>query len=369
MKLKVCRVLFSCLAWGLFAGLAVAPIHVAAAQSTIRYKVVFHASRSGATVSQKFKYGTKAALRKNTFSKKGCVFIGWSRKPIGAVAYKNRQVVCNLASKSGAKVHLYAQWAVRYYVVRFNANGGTGTTADQKFAYGKAAHLRKNGFKRSGYAFRGWAKSAKAKTIAYKNTQSVKNLSRTGGIVTLYAVWAKLGKKNVVLCLGDSITKGIRCEGLPYPSRLAKLSGCKVANYGNGGKKSEYGARIAEDALIKEGPGIVCILFGANDAGQNVHHRVVKENLRKIIRLCRKYKATPIIATPTPQIWKYARNNENVKVIARDVRALAKEEHVALVDLNAAFGDGTKYLNPIDGLHLNNAGGDLVARKFYQAMR
>ena len=55
--------------------------------------------------------------------------------------------------------------------------------------------------------------------------------------------------------------------------------------------------------------------------------------------------------------------------IAQHVRALAREEGVPLVDLNAAFGDGKKYLNPSDGLHLNNAGGDLVARKFNEAIR
>jgi lysophospholipase L1-like esterase len=241
--------------------------------------------------------------------------------------------------------------------------------ADQKFAYGKAKCLRKNTFKRTGYAFLGWAKSAKATKATYKNRKKVKNLSTTGGIVILYAVWNKLGKKNVVLCPGDSITKGIRCEGLPYPTRLANLCGRKVVNYGNGGKTSAYGAGIAESALIQEGPGTVCILFGANDATQNAYHLDVKENLRTIISLCRKYKATPVIATPTPQIWDHARYNANVKLLAADVRALGREERITVVDLNLAFGNGKKYLNPLDGLHLSDAGGDLMANMFYEAIR
>ena len=369
MKLKVCRVLFSRFAGVLLAACAVAPLHAAdSSQPAISYTVVFHASEKGATVSQSFRYGQKKALQANTFRKDGCFFIGWSRTVNGAVAYTDGQVVHDLASTSGAKVHLYAQWAVRKYIVRFNANGGTGKIADQLFAYGKATPLRANAFKRKGYAFLGWSKSAKAKKATYKNRKAVKNLSKRGGVVVLYAVWNKLGKKNVVLCLGDSITKGIRCEGLPYPTRLAKLSGRKVVNYGNGGKTSAYGVSIAKKALIAEGPGTVCILFGANDAGQNVHHAVVRENLRTIIRLCKKYKATPIIATPTPQIWKYARNNDNVKVIAAEVRRLSREEHVTLVDLNVAFENGKKYLNPIDGLHLSEAGGKLMARMFYEAL-
>ncbi len=370
MKLKSCRVLFSRLAGVLLAACAVAPLHAAdSSQPAISYTVVFHASAKGATVSQTFRYGKKKALRANTFAKTGHAFKGWSPKVSGPVAYGDRQVVYNLASKSGAKVHLYAQWAAIRYSVRFNPNKGVGTMADQKFVYGKAKRLRKNTFKRKGYAFLGWAKSATAKKATYKNRKAVKNLSNKGGVVVLYAVWNKLGKKNVVLCLGDSITRGIRCEGLPYPTRLAKLSGRKVVNYGNGGKTSAYGAGIAKRALIAEGPGTVCILFGANDAVQNAYHLDVKENLRHIIRLCRQYAATPVIATPTPQIWDHAQYNANVKLLAADVRALGREEHVAVVDLNMAFGNGKRYINPLDGLHLSDAGGDLIANMFYKAIR
>jgi lysophospholipase L1-like esterase len=183
----------------------------------------------------------------------------------------------------------------------------------------------------------------------------------------LYAVWKKIGDPNVVLCLGDSITEGYRCIGLPYPSRLASMSGKSVRNYGKGGKLASYGAGIAEQALQKENPGIVCILFGANDAIHHVSPSETKENLRKIIRLCRKYNAQPIIATPTPQIGSHERFNSGVKAIASQVRSLAREENVTLVDLNSAFGSGKSYLNPADGLHLSDAGGNLMAREVYKA--
>ena len=49
---------------------------------------------------------------------------------------------------------------------------------------------------------------------------------------------------------------------------------------------------------------------------------------------------------------------------ATAIRELAKEEGVALVDLYKAFGDGIKYLNPDDGLHLSDEGGDFIAKKF-----
>ena len=338
----------------------------------IRYTVVFDANGgSGAMANQTFAYNDKVKLRAMSFSPPpGAprVFAGWSIDKTGKILYGNCATVCNLSLKDGAVVRLYARWAVRDYKVRFNANGGAGTMADEAFVYNAAAKaLSANRFSRANHLFQGWARSATAQKPEFTNGQAVRNLVGNGSVLTLYAVWKKIGDPNVVLCLGDSITEGYRCIGLPYPSRLAGLTGKSVKNYGKGGKRSEYGAAIAEQALQRENPGTVCILFGANDAIHNVSASVTRENLRKIIRLCRKYHATPIIATPTPQIGSHSRFNSNVKAIAKQVRSLAREENVRLVDLNSAFGDGKKYLNPADGLHLSDAGGSLMAREFYKA--
>lgn len=76
------------------------------------------------------------------------------------------------------------------YTVKFNANGGTGTMANESFVYGTAKALTLNTFTRTGYIFIGWAKSASATTSVYDDGQSVSNLTTTsGGTVNLYAVW------------------------------------------------------------------------------------------------------------------------------------------------------------------------------------
>ena len=76
------------------------------------------------------------------------------------------------------------------YTVKFNANGGTGSMANESFVYGTAKALTLNTFTRTGYIFIGWAKSASATTTAYDDGQSVSNLTTTsGGTVNLYAVW------------------------------------------------------------------------------------------------------------------------------------------------------------------------------------
>lgn len=90
-------------------------------------------------------------------------------------------------------VVLYANWEANTYTVTYNANGGSGTTADSSHTYGTAKALTANGFSRTGYSFYGWATTqakADAGTRDYTNKQSVKNLTSTNnGTFTLYAVW------------------------------------------------------------------------------------------------------------------------------------------------------------------------------------
>ena len=84
---------------------------------------------------------------------------------------------------------LFAVWDELTYTVKFNANGGTGTMADEEFTYGIAQSLTANVFKKDGCTFAGWATSATGGKV-YDDKQSVNNLTTTpGGTVTLFAVW------------------------------------------------------------------------------------------------------------------------------------------------------------------------------------
>ncbi len=158
------------------------------------YTVVYNANGgSGKMTAQTMTYGRAAALSANTFTRKDWVFIGWAKSKGGAVAYANGATVSNLAAAGGTAT-LYAQWAKKSYKVAFYANGGKGKMAAEKFTYGKAKKLSANKFKRTGYVFKGWAKSkalAKKGKVAYKNKKAVKNLVTNGKTVKLYAVWKK----------------------------------------------------------------------------------------------------------------------------------------------------------------------------------
>ena len=82
---------------------------------------------------------------------------------------------------------LYAQWAAKSYVIRYHANGGSGTMADQVIKYGTLVELKKNMFTKSDYTFGGWARSADGE-VQYLDQQPVLNLEESGTI-DLYAVW------------------------------------------------------------------------------------------------------------------------------------------------------------------------------------
>ena len=72
------------------------------------------------------------------------------------------------------------------YTVRFNANGGTGSMADQSFYSNTPQALTANGFSLSGKAFKCWSTKANGSGYDCYNGETVTNL----GNVTLYAQWA-----------------------------------------------------------------------------------------------------------------------------------------------------------------------------------
>lgn len=89
-----------------------------------------------------------------------------------------------------SNIDITANGAANTYTVKYNANGGSGTTASSSHTYNSAKALTANGFSRTGYTFLGWSTSSSATSATYSNQQSVSNLTSTnGGTVTLYAVW------------------------------------------------------------------------------------------------------------------------------------------------------------------------------------
>lgn len=83
-----------------------------------------------------------------------------------------------------------AKWKPNTYTIKYNANGGAGTIADQKMTYDSPANLTTNAFTRTGYTFLGWS-TIQNGDVVYADKEYVSNLTTTNnGTVTLYARWA-----------------------------------------------------------------------------------------------------------------------------------------------------------------------------------
>ena len=130
------------------------------------------------------------------WTRTGFDFLGWAKSPSGDVVYANGAAVKNLAAE-GKTMHLYAVWRERKWFVCFHSNYGTGMTADQTISAGATERLywvdSQLGWSRSGYWFRGWAKSPTG-GVAYTNGQEVRDLVAIGKTLHLYGVWGKKTK-------------------------------------------------------------------------------------------------------------------------------------------------------------------------------
>lgn len=114
----------------------------------------------------------------NGVARDGYVFTGWDKDPSKPV--------------EGGTVYT-AQYRPAIYKIRFDANGGTGTMADQNHTYDRKQALTANTFAREGYRFTGWNTRGDGKGKAFTDKQAVTNLlTHDGATGVLYAQWARL---------------------------------------------------------------------------------------------------------------------------------------------------------------------------------
>ena len=147
------------------------------------------------TIASDSKTATKTVTYDSTYgtlptpTRTGYTFAGWF-----TAASNGTQITSSTKVTTASNHSIYAHWTANKYTVKFNANGGSGTMADQKFTYGTAQNLTANAFTRTGYKFTGWATSATGSKI-YNDKQSVNNLTTTAnGTFNLYARWDKIHK-------------------------------------------------------------------------------------------------------------------------------------------------------------------------------
>ncbi|UKI38318.1 MAG: InlB B-repeat-containing protein [Clostridiales bacterium] len=92
---------------------------------------------NGAMAPTSAVYGKEYTLSKNTFTKTGCQFAGWSYSADGEIAYTDGATVKNLTDAQNGEVTLYAVWKGAKTRIKFNFEGGSSGTASCEAVYGK----------------------------------------------------------------------------------------------------------------------------------------------------------------------------------------------------------------------------------------
>ena len=150
-------------------------------------------SKGGSTVSDGGCIYGKTFTAAAAPTRTGYTFKNWVFPGASDVTGGQTGLVCSntLLKVTSGTASITATWTANTYTVKYDANGGTGTTASSSHEYNKAKALTSNGFTRDGYKFTGWTINKDGSGAKYTNGESVTNLSSTqGATVTLYAQWS-----------------------------------------------------------------------------------------------------------------------------------------------------------------------------------
>ena len=202
--------------------------------------------------------------------------------------------------------------------------------------------------------------------------------------------------ERVIVAFGDSTTAArppvvVYSELLPprFSSELGVA--VKVINAGVRGNTTEDARKRFVTDVIEKRPDLVIIQFGINDSAMDVWKtppvtttRVTKDSYRKnleyFVAEIRAQGGQVLFMTPNPKQWTdkmremYGKPpyrvedpdgfNVNLRIFAQEMRLVAKERDVPLVDVMAAYDDRWR-ATPAesllsDGIHPDQAGQHLV---------
>lgn len=135
----------------------------------------------------------KFILDKNTFTRDGYVFAGWSKTKTSSydsykIAYKDAENVEYFYEDTT----LYALWLEQSKSIKITYNKNDGTATPEEISYcvekGKSFTLKANTFTRDGMTFAGWSKSKSSKKKEYADKAEIWSFYADSDM-TLYALW------------------------------------------------------------------------------------------------------------------------------------------------------------------------------------
>ncbi|HWI93180.1 MAG TPA: GDSL-type esterase/lipase family protein [Flavisolibacter sp.] len=161
-----------------------------------------------------------------------------------------------------------------------------------------------------------------------------------------------------IIFLGNSITAGIDWMEL--------LGRTDVRNRGISSDIT-FGVLERLNEVTEGRPSKVFILIGINDISRNIPDSIILSNYQKIIERTKKESPSTKIFFQTllpvnnefTQFKNHYNKDEHVLLINAELKKLAEEERIGLIDLYPHFLNADKKLDKkytIDGLHLNAEG-------------
>lgn len=161
-------------------------------------------------------------------TKIGYIFTGWTTNSVGS------SINGATFTMGDSNAIIKANWTPITYYVRYNANGGSGSTATSTHTYDTSKALTANGFSKAGNTFTGWATSANG-AVVYSNGVAVKNLTSTNGTtIDLFAKWST-NTYTVTLNNMGATTPGTTSLNAVYGANLSSITIPSMTNYAFGG--------------------------------------------------------------------------------------------------------------------------------------
>lgn len=152
-----------------------------------KYTVTYNANDGENTPAAQTKWHNETLiLSSQKPTRTDYVFMGWSKtKKEPSSGNYAIDYAAGASFTENTNTTLYAVWKPRPFVIKYDANGGTGAPADQAKEHGQSIKLHTTVPARQGYTFQGWATLKSSGTVAYQAGATY----TADADVTLYAVW------------------------------------------------------------------------------------------------------------------------------------------------------------------------------------
>jgi lysophospholipase L1-like esterase len=166
---------------------------------------------------------------------------------------------------------------------------------------------------------------------------------------------------DAVICFGDSLTAGTGSSpGMDYPSQLSGLLGIGVINAGHPGDTTGDALVRLDRDVLSQSPRIVLVTLGGNDLKNCIPREQAFANLKEIIGRIQDKGALVVVGGIDIPLFGRGFNDGYERVCRETGAVLIPDIYDGILGRDDLMSD------PI---HPNDKGYQIMAERFYTAMR